>query len=271
MNTHVRGCGTAHRSLRKVPVVAVMVLVGALAANQASAQIVVVDPTAIANNHADHALEYGKQVLQYAKQVEQHMTALESIALQYDQFTNLLVTLKNVPNSIAMPGAPLAHLDAPTLAQMQCATSDGSIFGGLMSSLRSAFASQYLKAQHQLCAAIVAVEVDKYNSTADMLDRIKGPGGYAELGHKLEAMRDSLGRLAHGDLASINDQAGRNLLHLNEEMSNWQAGIAAYDAMLKSMHDMQSTLANQALNGQPSLLGTSIQAAALAAALHVEE
>lgn len=271
MNTCVRGCGRTHRSLRKLPVIAVVFLVGALGASQARAQVLVTDLTAIANNHADHALEYGKQVMQYAKQLEQHLTALESLAAQYEQLSNMLVTLKNLPNSISMPGAPVVHLDAPTLAQMQCTTSDGTIFGGLMSALRSAFASQYLQAQHQLCEAIVAVEVEKYNSTADMLQRIKGPGGYAELGRKLEAMREALGRLAHGDLTSINDQAGRNLLHLNEEMSNWQAGITAYDAMLKSMQDMQSTLANQALNGQPSLLGTSIQAAALAAALHVAE
>lgn len=248
-----------------------MLLMGALAPTQTTAQVLVMDATAIANNHADHALEYGKQVMQYAKQVEQHLTALESLSVQYQQFTNLLVTLENLPNAITMPGAPLAHLDAAPLARMRCASAGGSVLGSLMTSLMAAFDSQYMAAQRQLCEKIVEVEVDRFNSTADMLNRIKGPGGYADLAHKLETLRGTLGRLAHGDLTAINDQATRNMANLDAEMSNWRAGIAGYDATLKSLQDMQSTLANRALNGQPTLLGTGIQAAALQAALRIEE
>lgn len=258
-------------SIASVCIAAATLLIGVAAPGRANAQVLVMDVTAIENNHADHALEYGKQVMQYAKQLEQYATALESIGVQYQQFTNLLVTLKNLPNSISMPGAPLPPLDATTLAQMRCSGSDGSIAGSLMGALTSAFASEYVRAQHQICEMIVDVEVRKYNSTADMLSRIKGPGGYAELAHKLEAMREGLGFLANGDLSSINNQANRNMANLRAEMANWETGIAGYDVMLKSLQDMQSTLASRAMNGQPSLLGTSIQAAALAAALHIEE
>lgn len=271
MTTTARGNASFRRPPHRRGAMLAAAVAGLLGAGCVNAQVLVHDPGAVISNEHGFAAQLAQTVDQYAKQVEQYATQLEQLSVQYQQFTNLLVTLGNLPNALTMPGGPIPHLDASALAPMRCGASGGSIPGGLMASLASAFESSYLTAQRQICRKLVEIEIEKYNSTADMLDRIKGPGGYAELARKLEAMREALGRLANGDLGSINNQATRNMANLNAEMYNWQAGIAGYDAMLKSLEDLQSTLANNALNGRPTLLGTGIQAAALAAALHVEE
>lgn len=228
---------------------------GPLAAN---AQVETNDPVAI-----------GKLVSQIEKQVQQYEKQIQQYELQLQQYQQMLINLKNLGNKVPSFNNNMQHLDAAQLQQVQCDDASGSSwFGNLMVSV-FAPTSPYVEDQRQICQNIVAIQVQKYNETADMLNRMNQ---YATLAANTETDRNTVGQTGNGDLSSNTNQVERNSAELDLEMSNWEARMKAYDAEIGALQTTQSLLADAAMKARtPDLLGTSVQAAALKAALTVNQ
>lgn len=232
-----------------------------LYAGVASAQVVTSDPTGLAKL----AEEYKKQLQQYQQQVQQYQ-------LQLQQYQQMLISIQNLTSGggmLTINNTP-EHLDANQLAQLECGDSGGgaSLIGGVVGSLTSSFNAPYVQAQKHICQNIVTIEVDKYNRTSDMMVRMNY---YSAVAKQTESSRDSVGSSNNGDMSSNTNQATRNLANLNTEVANWQSQMNSDDEMLKTLQDTQSVLARAALDGKSDLLGASVQAAALEAALKINQ
>lgn len=225
---------------------------------QAAGGVITNDPGALAKLID----QFEKQVQQYAEQVKQY-------ELQLQQYQQMLITIQNLGNNISIHNAP-QHLDEGQLAQMECANGGGGSGGTLGTFFGSLLAPSgpYVQKQQDICQQIVAIKVQKYNDTSDMMGRMNF---YASLANETEHSRDSVGSGNNGNLSANSNQVLRNASALDTEMSNWQTRMQSYDTMLKALQGAQSDLARAALNGNPSLLNTSAQAAVLEAALKVNQ
>lgn len=247
---------------RKACIAIAVSLACTLATGSACAQVIVTNPSLQANNHADFASQLSKTIEQYTKQVQQY-------TLQIQQYQQMLITIQNLGNNITINNAP-QHLDQGQLARMECGNEGGGASGILGSFFGSLLAPEgpYVQKQQDICQQIVAIKVKKYNDTSDMMSRMNY---YANLANKTEDSRNSVGSSNNGNLSANSNQVLRNSSELNAEMANWQTQMQSYDAMLKALEGAQSDLAKAALNGNPSLLNTSAQAAVLEAALKVNQ
>lgn len=228
----------------------------------ANAQVLVTNPPLQSANHSDFLAQLEKTISQYEKQIQQY-------ELQLQQYQQMLINIKNLGNQVPSFNNNLQHLDANAIALAQCGSAGGSSwFGSLVTSV-FAPTSPYAQSQQQICQNIVVIQVQKYNETADMLNRMNQ---YAALARNTESDRNGVGQTNNGDLSSNTNQVERNSSELALEMSNWQARMKAYDAEIGALQDTQSILANAAMYARtPDLLGTSVQAAALKAALSVNQ
>ena len=225
----------------------------------ANAQVETNDPVAI-----------GKLVSQIEKQVQQYEKQIQQYELQLQQYQQMFINLKSLGNVMPSFNNQLQHLDANQLAQVECNSPNGTwSVGGIAQSITSSFNKSYVEAQKEICAQVVTIQVDKYNKTADMMDRMNY---YNSLAQQTDQSRTGISQESGtGDLNSNTNQAARNLADLQTEFANWQSRMAADDSMLKTLQDMQSVLAEAALKGSQDMLSKGVQAAALAAALQVND
>lgn len=239
--------------------VATTMLVLGLVPLSAGAQVVTNDPGAIAKLVA----QIQKQVQQYEKQIQQY-------ELQLQQYQQMFINLQSLGNVMPSFNNQPQHLNANQLAQIECNSSNGTwSVGSIVQSVTSSYDKQYVEAQKEICAQVVTIQVDKYNRTADMMGRLNY---YNSLAQQTDQSRTGISQQSGtGDLNSNTNQAARNLADLQTEIANWQSQMAADDSMLKTLQDMQSVLAEAALKGSQDMLGKGVQAAALAAALQVND
>jgi len=241
--------------------IAIVVALG-LGPLSANAQVLVSNPPLQSANHSDFLAQLEKTMSQYEKQIQQY-------ELQLQQYQQLLINIKNLGNQVPSFNNNLQHLDAAQLQKVQCDSTAGpSWFGNLVVSV-FAPSSPYSKSQQQICQNIVSIQVQEYNETADMLNRMNQ---YAALARDTESERDAVGQTDNGDLSSNSNQVERNSAELDLEMGNWQARMKAYHAEIGALQATQSLLAEAEMKARtPDLLGTSVQAAALKAALTVNQ
>lgn len=238
-----------------------LLMAGNVSAQAAGGGVTTTDPGALA-----------KLIAQLAKLKEQYEKQVQQYQLQLQQYEQMFINIKNLGNQVPNFNNQLQHLDANAITQAQCGSGGGgggsSWFGGLMVSV-FAPTSPYAQSQHQICQNIVAIQVLQYNATADMLNRMNG---YVGLANTTENLRSSVGKSNTGDLQGNTNQVVRYSGELDLEMSNWQARMKGYDAEISALQATQSILAKAAMSSRtPDLLGTSVQAAALKAALTVNQ
>lgn len=250
-------------SIRAGGLVLAIALALGIAPTNANAQVLVTNPILQSANHSDFLAQLEKTISQYEKQIQQY-------ELQLQQYQQMFINLKSLGNVMPSFNNQLQHLDANQLAQVECSSSNGTwSVGGIVQSVTSSFDKTYVEAQKEICAQVVTIQVDKYNKTADMMDRLNY---YNSLAQQTDQSRTGISQdSGTGDLNSNTNQAARNLADLQTEIANWQSQMAADDSMLKTLQDMQSVLAEAALKGSQDMLGKGVQAAALAAALQVND
>jgi conjugal transfer/entry exclusion protein len=242
-------------------VLAILLALG-FGSTDASAQVLVANPPLQAANHSDFLAQLEKTISQYEKQIQQY-------DLQLQQYQQMLINIRNLGNQVPAFNNNLQHLDAAQLQAVQCDGAAGSSWIGNLVVSVFAPTSPYSEGQQKICENIVAIQVQKYNETADMLARMNQ---YAALARDTESERDAVGQTDNGDLNSNSNQVARNSAELDLEMSNWQARMRACDAEIGALQATQSLLAAAEMKARtPDLLGTSVQAAALKAALTVNQ
>jgi len=239
------------------------------------AQVLVTDVTNAANTAATAAAttsgtsaqiaEFGQTALRWAATVQQYAQEVAS----YEQ---VLIRVANLEGmgvaSINNQLQPIS--DASTFVQNACPGSQNMVSSamsmvGLSSMLNSDPSANIAVTQQQICQQITLRQIDKYNITVGMLNRLND---YSGLLSQIEQLRNDLSVLSGvGDLNSNTNQVLRTSNQLTTEMSNWKANLDADDAVISALQQQQSVFAKLALNGKPpGLLGGVVQGAIFVAA-----
>lgn len=227
-----------------------------LSASPVAAQVLVTDQQSIVNNKGGFASQLAKTVQQYAQQVQ-------SYATQVQQYEQMLTKVMNLNTNFSLTPNTMQQMDAGPLIQANCSSSSAStIAGNLLNSVTSLInQSSITQSQQTICAAIITTQVDKYNTTVQMMDQIQSNVPAVQTFTNLANTFSNLGQSSSAT-TQINSYSGQ----LTTAMSNWKAHMDADDAYIGSLQSMQSTLGQSALKAKPDLVGQAVQAAALTAA-----
>ncbi|WP_266168371.1 hypothetical protein [Dyella subtropica] len=248
------------RILRKAGAAMAVLLVTGVMTGQAHAQWQVIDESAITSNHADQALEYGKTVEQYLQMIKQYeamLTSLTSLNLNFQPVNNHLTLISDPSSQVAQACPGASSLPGMALGALGL---DPSMVDG-----------QIVTQQRVICAQIVMLQVDKYNTVAKMLNHMNDY--FTGLQNMATTANNLVGDLTNGigDRQALQNQNAQTQATLSTEMANVEQHLKAVDATIAALKDQQSLLANVALKGSNSgglgaLGGQLIQAGAFAAA-----
>ena len=135
---------------RKIAPALGLIIVAALAAGDATAQVVVINPTGDASNVSGFASQLAKTVEQLQQQVA--------------QYQQLLMTVEGLGTNISLSPNRLQPItDYSSLIDQNCpSSSGGSIVASVVTSIASAVSSSQsiAESQQQLCAQITMVQID---------------------------------------------------------------------------------------------------------------
>jgi hypothetical protein len=234
-----------------------MVLAAGLCGSGLHAQVIVHDPIATFDSHADSALQYAKQGAQYLKQLQEYATQLQ-------QYAQLLSSIEGFTSGMSLVPNQLTHVtDSDSLVQGKCSGVSGinGLVSTIMNSMGSLMNQSITQTQQMLCKQIVLKQIDKYNETVDMLNKIQG----------FSAQYQHLEQVAHGitTFADSNRSNGDQLQYsgaVQTEMANWKTNMTVDDSVIKTLKDQQSILGHIALKGSNTVLGNVVQATTFAAA-----
>jgi len=232
-----------------------------LYAGLANAQVLVTDTISNATNTTGFAKQLAQSVADYARQAEQLYQETQTALQLVSSVQGLTSNMSLFPNQMQQ------ITDASPIIQANCAGSSSSgIVGDLLNQVTSLVNQSIMQRQQQVCTAIIQTQVDKYNLTVQMISRLSG---YSDYFSKVEGIIKTAKTL--GDANSANNQAQQYDSAMNTEMNDYQTQIKAKDALISSLEGMQSALAQQAMRGNPSLLGDAVQATALTAAFTIDQ
>lgn len=205
-------------------------------------------------------------VMQYAKQVQGMAKDAAHYKATYDKYQQELVKLQRMMTGLTMLGERAPAKRDRTWNIERCGGRGFSLTSTLRSVLTDSKGDIY-KQQQEICAWIQVTENDRYNLTVDMISEVRRETESAI--QQAAARRDTDNK--NGTVsASDND-----LLTLNTQLTavhkNYEANLKAYESQITALKSAQATLADSALRGEPSALGTLVKTAALQGALKVDK
>lgn len=230
----------------------------AAAVGSAGAQVLVTDPGSIAANERGFASQLAKAVEQYAKQIQQYETQLQ-------QYQQMLSSIQNLGNGLSLAPNQLQPIagSAP-LIQGKCsspAANPAALVSSVINGMGLLATGPITQAQQALCGQIVATQVDRYNATIDMLNRLD------DYGNQFQQVEDMAGSVStQADAGRATAQVEKYGSAMATEMSQWRVRMEADDAIIETLRNQQSILGHMALKGGSTVPGNVVQAAAFAAA-----
>lgn len=245
--------------------------IGGMAMAPAHAQTgwIVTDPTMQAEVTANQATQITHMIEQYTQMITQYqslLSSLQGLNLNFIPTNNQLMPITD-PSQIVAQNCPGASVSTQAMAVLGISPSltEGEIVGQ----------------QRTICANIVLLQVDKYNTVAKMLNHMNDySNAITQMSNQFSAIADKATAAisattgssgSSGDRQALQNQADQLRDTLATEMAQIQQHLHAVDASISALKDQQSMLANIALKGSnatgpAALAGQIIQAGAFAAA-----
>lgn len=252
---------------RRMHALLAAMFISILTAASVCAQVVVVDPANVSTNQTGFATQLAKTVEQYKQQILQYTKQLQQYELQLQQYQQMLSSIQNISNGVSlMPNELQRVTNTAALIQGRCSSTAGvsGVVSTLMNSMSSLMTQSITQAQQILCERIVTTQIDKYNQTVDMLNKLHDQ--YGDQFQQLESLFGSGSSMADTDRAS--GQVQKYSDALATEMGNWQTRMKADDAVIETLQSQQSILGRVAMKGSSTTLGNVVQATTFAAAFH---
>jgi len=217
----------------------------------ARAQYIVSDPTMQAQVTANQSLQ------------------LTSLGSQLEQLQQTYATIKNTISSMGLNLLPINNNlpiisdgDARATAVQQC---PGAEPVEMLANVFGVTSSNDIKGQQtQICYQIVMRQIHKYNTVAAMLNRMND---YASNLKGLVDGLNSLSEFASGSRQVSQTQTSQSENSLSVDMGNVDQQIKADDAIISTLKERQSMLAQAAMKG--TMLGNAMQVVTFGAALSV--
>lgn len=181
----------------------------------------------------------------FYSQLQQTIHQLETEKLQLEQLMSKISGLRFNVDLGQQSLQPVSDADRDNLIQVNCQSNNGGIVGSAVNTLTSSLASHSIREnQQQICAQIVMAQINKYNITVGMLNKVQS---YHSAFDQVSDIIDNVNTLADSSRAATQTQTYSNAL--TTEMANWRAQIEADDAIIRTLEEQQSMLARTALNG----------------------
>jgi hypothetical protein len=244
-------------------------LAGMLFTGPAGAQWAVIDAGAISVAEGGFA----KAAAEYAEQAKRWLETLEQYREQIAHYQQMMASVMSISFSGMTISNKLSRIDDPSSFVAQACPGSGDLASTALdlvglSSLD--FNGNIAQSQRQICQRITLLQIDKYNKTADMLNKMNQ---YGSLFQQIDQLRAALGSInAIGNLQANSNEVARSGFKLTGDVENWRAQMTADDAAIQTLHGQQTLLANLALKGTNAsgtvgaVIGNVIQGGAFAAA-----
>lgn len=219
-------------SRRTARALCVWVVVAVLAIGSANAQV---GPGVTVNDPLG--------LLKQVEMISNEIKSYEELVMQYEQ---MLVKVQNLGTNFSLAANTLQPISDPSaLINADCPSGQGGGLAGIAMSALSSLISQPLdQGQRVICAQIITRQVDKYNKTVAMLNKIQGYSGALQ---NLTNLANSISTLGQSNATTT--QVNTYSSQIQTEMSNWEADMRADDTMIAALQSQQTMLANMALNG----------------------
>lgn len=265
---------------RKVALALSMGLVALLAETGARAQELVEDPTLIAKSIAEFAQQAERWaatqahwVEQRAQEAAQYGKVLQHYQDQVAFWQQQLSDLEHLNFSIFKLESRFQRVPSDYGVDIACSSHQSlmdDITGALKSNILPNPDGDIRMQQTQLCQKIVMTKNRKYNNTVDYLQNI---GAATSELTTIETNRNKAAddgkHITQGDLAANDNDVARFQSRVAKAREEWQSNNEALDVQISLLETQQSTLAQRAMKGKPSVAGQVIQAATLGAALKI--
>jgi type IV secretion system protein VirB5 len=209
------------------------------------------------------------QVAEFLNQATRWAQTIQQYAEQVNHYRQMIASVANL-NFAVQPTQTLTLIaDIAGMVAQACPNSDGDPVSAAMdfvglSSLK--LSGNLADSQQAICQRITLLQIDKYNKTVDMLDRMKK---YTDLLQQMENNRNKASGSSSsvGDIQASTDEAMRNANKLAKEMGDWQGQMVAADTAISTLQTQQTIFANTRLKGKNAFfLGQITRAAAFRAA-----
>lgn len=248
------------RMARKATLALSIGIATGMAGGPARAQVVTIDPAHIAKDVANFA----KTMAQYAKELAHYQAVLLHYQQQLIRLTHMDFSLPTMQNSYN----EISPSDARDQVARACPSTHAGGAAGAITGLLQIFTpdvnASILDNQRTICEQIKFRQIDKYNLTVKMMNRLKD---YSDKLKSLQKQQQD-GGSSEGSLAGTMSNMQMNSLALDNEMQTWNGQIRADDQMIDYLQGQKSVQARELLNGSNTIIGNVIQAGAFAAAFH---
>lgn len=208
---------------------------------------------------AQTAAQYGKEIAHWEKTYEFWQTQL--VKLQSLQFEIFSITQQY--NEIALDYGVAERcpgVSADAISQLK---------SSIMSALTTAINADgnIVDRQNQICTAMVVAENKKYNFTVAYFKELDKQSSMLT---QLAAIRASIGQ-SNANMGALSGDTGRYNAAMAKAKETWETNITQQDNEIAMLKQQQSIFARRAMNGQPTLIGSLVNAAVLKAALTVDK
>lgn len=252
------------RTSRKAPFLTSLALACAFMTGNAGAGIPVTDVGNMPNhiitqiqsylNQLNTLTQKGQDYAQYAAHVKHMTQQLTDLSMIFDSF-QLKFTQDFKKKSLTDGMSD------------RCGGGIGGAISDLMSSFSLSGDDDIIQQQKTICQRLVMLENQKYNDQVDYLNAIM---------NQMQADIDRARTQAQS--SNTNGKMDSNLMlttvnksQMDRDFQLGQERAKAYDEMIETLEKQQKNLANIAMRGKTSVLGTIANTAILAAALKVNE
>ena len=236
------------------------ILIGATgSASTASATgVPVVDGAHISSTVSSWFGEWGKTAAQWGKEGQQWKQT-------WDHYMQQLIKMQGLAMTLGMEkGINLEEVDQNTYMVAERCGSGFSV-GSLTKVFNINGSGNIYEQQKQICANIQRAENIKYNMTVRFMKE-----SVPELEKMLRQMEQERNTSnSQGNVEGATSKAAQMNNDLTLRFQGYESQLRTYDAYVASLQGAQKTLAQGALKGKQSLLGTFVKTAALKGALEV--
>jgi len=237
----------------------VLLGLGLMGSNVASAQWIVYDPTNWFENMTDRVqsfAEYAENSLRWTEQLK--------------RYTDALVTIQGMINSFGLPaGAPLVPVPENYMVAETCGGADLSLTG-LFKTFVYQPEGDWRAQQRQICVNIRVMRNRQYNESLEFV------GGTMA---QMQAALDTITQLRNssrllGNMTAVDSDTVRTANDISVKVAEWETRMKAYDAYISVMEQNQKTIAAGALKGSSGgangLIRSVVKTAALKTALSIK-
>lgn len=260
---------TSRSRFRRMPLAAGLVLACGLMVGKANAGFPVTDVGNMFNHtmnqintlvsQIEAATEYGQTLSRWQRTIQEYQNAMTRI--------NSLLDGSALSSITGSAGEMQKRAENYQVAERCRSTSGGLSLGNLFSSLLPNPDGNIIEGQQKLCQMKYTLLNKKHNELIDMVQTAA---------QRQQEIKNNLSKLMSGSgidgeqkaaASQSLDLMSRSLVELQYS----QAKISAYDGMVQSLDSDMNFLAQKALNGNPTVLGTLTDTAMLEGALKIND